>query len=258
MVPITVPQDTASVSTSPPPAVQVHAARLSYGGQALFDDLDFHLPAGCITGLLGPSGVGKSSLVRLVAGLERQEGGRVDCSDGQPLAGRVAWMAQDDLLLPWLTVRENLVLGHRLRRQPPPWREAEAMLARVGLADVAGLRPSALSGGMRQRAALARTLLEDKPVILMDEPFSALDVPTRLRLQDLAADLLQGRTVLLVTHDPLEALRLCHRVQVLSGRPARLSEPLLPDGAIPRAPTEPGLLTLQGRLLEHLHQGAAP
>ncbi len=148
--------------------------------------------------------------------------------DGAGLDGRIALMAQQDLLLPWLSVRDNVLLGHRLRgasraelrrlREP-----AAALLARVGLERDADRLPGTLSGGMRQRAALARTLMEDRPIVLMDEPFSALDVVTRHRLQDLAAELLVGRTVLLVTHNPLEALRLGHRdlrPERSPGRPA--------------------------------------
>jgi len=233
-------------------SVSVHAARLVFAGRVLFDELDFALAGGQTTCLLGPSGVGKTSLVRLLAGLEGGGSGEVRCSDGKPLQGRFAWMAQQDLLLPWLTVRGNITLGARLRGEAVDTAKIETMLATVGLADAGDQRPAALSGGMRQRAALARTLMEDRPVILMDEPFSALDAITRHQLQDAAARLLAGRTVLLVTHDPLEALRLGHRIHVMAGRPARLDEPLEPGGAPPRDPRDPELLALQAELLTRL------
>lgn len=233
-------------------SVSVHAARLVFAGTVLFDELDFELAGGRTTCLLGPSGVGKTSLVRLVAGLAGGGPGNVRCSDGLPLRGRFAWMAQQDLLMPWLTVRGNVALGPRLRDEPVDMAKVDALLELVGLAEAGELRPAALSGGMRQRAALARTLLEDRPVILMDEPFSALDAITRLELQDAAARLLAGRTVLLVTHDPLEALRLGHRIHVMAGRPARLDEPLEPGGAPPRDPRDPELLALQAELLTRL------
>ncbi len=105
---------------------------------------------------------------------------------------------------------------------------------------------------MRQRVALARTLMEDRPVVLMDEPFSALDAITRVRQQNLAAELLTGRTVLLVTHDPLEALRMGHRIHVMAGPPARLGEALVPAGAPPRRVDDPGILEMQGDLLRRL------
>ncbi len=227
-------------------------ARLLYEGVPLFDGLDFTLEAGCCTCLLGPSGVGKSTLLRLIAGLTADATGTVESSDGIPLAGRVALMAQQDLLLPWLDALDNTVLGFRLRAAVPPRAAALALLTRLGLGAAVHLRPSALSGGMRQRVALARTLMEDRPVVLMDEPFSGLDAITRLRLQTLAAEELRGRTVLLVTHDPLEAVRLGHRIFVMTGRPARLSTPLELAGNPPRDPTDPELLRRQGELLDRL------
>jgi putative hydroxymethylpyrimidine transport system ATP-binding protein len=236
------------------PSVAVHAARVEYGGAPLFDDLDFSLAGGRWTCLLGPSGVGKTTLLRLVAGLTRAgEASRIVCSDGGPLAGRIAWMGQQDLLLPWLSVLENTVLGARLRGEAVRDRaKAQALLARVGLDGRAHDRPSSLSAGQRQRVALVRTLMEERPVILMDEPFSALDAITRWRLQEIAAELLAGRTVLLVTHDPREALRLGHYVHVLAGRPARLDRPLEPPGAPVRALDDPALLALEGELIRRL------
>jgi putative hydroxymethylpyrimidine transport system ATP-binding protein len=237
------------------PGVTVVVDRFAYDGAVVFDDFRLHLEAGRCTALLGPSGCGKSTLVRLIAGLLDRAVATSD--DGAPLDGRIAVMAQQDLLLPWLGARDNVLLGHRLRGlRRREWRalaaRAEALLARVGLADSVEARPARLSGGMRQRVALARTLMEDRPVVLMDEPFSALDAITRHRLQDLAAELLEGCTVLLVTHSPLEALRLGHAVYVAHGRPARIGRALLPPGAPPRDATSPALLSLQGRLLNEL------
>ncbi|MDX1711523.1 MAG: ABC transporter ATP-binding protein [Rhodovibrionaceae bacterium] len=238
------------------PGLQITGARLSYGGQLLFDGLGLDLPAGSITALLGPSGVGKTSLLRLIAGLAHSAEGSVAGTDGAPVAGRIAYMAQQDLLLPWLRVRDNICLGTRVRGEAVTAGTREAadrLLDQVGLAGVAEARPSELSGGMRQRTALARTLMEDRPFVLMDEPFSSLDAITRLDLQDLAARLLAGRTVLLVTHDPLEALRLAHRVHVMAGRPARLDAPLEPPGEPPRPEDDTRLLSLQAELLHRLH-----
>ena len=243
------------------PPVHLHAAGLRYGGRVIFEDLDLSLSAGRITCLLGPSGVGKTSLLRLIAGLARGAAGAAVDDAGLPVRDRVAYLAQQDLLLPWLSALDNVTLGNRLRGERltgETLARARALLARVGLSGHEGDRPAKLSGGMRQRVALARTLMEDRPVVLMDEPFSALDAITRYQLQALAAELLAGRTVLLVTHDPLEALRLGHRVQVMAGRPARLDDALEPAGAPPRDPGEPELLTLQAELLKRLSraQGA--
>jgi putative hydroxymethylpyrimidine transport system ATP-binding protein len=232
--------------------IAVRGASLRYGGAFLFQELDFVLPAGRWTCLLGPSGVGKSSLLRVIARLAPLDGGDVVCTDGRPLAGRLAWMSQRDDLLPWLSVLDNVTLGARLRGESADRAKALDLVARVGLLPHKDQLPATLSGGQRQRAALARTLMEDRPVVLMDEPFSALDAITRARLQVLAASLLAGRTVLLVTHDPLEALRLGHRIQVMTGHPARIEGTIEPGGAPPRDLHDPALLARQGDLLARL------
>ena len=268
------------MTTAAPIAVHLHAARLSYRGAVIFEDLDLDLPAGRITCLLGPSGVGKTSLLRLIAGLTDNEGG--DGGDGggggdgallpgtavdqagRAVQDRVAYMAQQDLLLPWASVLGNVLLGPRLRgedRDPDIVQRARGLIAQVGLKGREEVLPARLSGGMRQRVALARTLLENRPIVLMDEPFSALDAITRFALQELAARLLAERTVLLVTHDPLEALRLGHRITVMAGSPARLETALdvLDDvgGAdeLPAPPRDPGnanVLARQADLLKRL------
>lgn len=256
MVDIAVQPNSSSFS------IAIDAARVAFDGTALFEDFHVTLPARRWTCLLGESGVGKSTLLRLVAGLLPPDSDvTVVCDDGQPLTGRCAYMAQQDLLLPWSSVLDNVTLGERLRlgRARAETRErALALLDRVGLGDSANALPSTLSGGMRQRAALVRTLMEDRPVVLMDEPFSALDAITRVRLQELASELLRGRTVLLVTHDPLEALRLGDRIHVLLGRPARLAAPMEMTGATPRSLHDPNVLNGQADLLERLAGSAAP
>lgn len=240
------------------PSVILTGGHLRFAGKEVFRDLNLTLPAGKWTCLLGPSGVGKTSLLRQLAGLRAEDGeleGTVAAGDGTPLADRVAYMAQQDLLLPWATVLENVLIGRKLRGEPirPQDRErALAVLADVGVAAEAGSLPATLSGGMRQRVALARTLFEDRPVILMDEPFSSLDAITRRRLQDLAVNLLAGRTVLLVTHDPMEALRVADDILVLKGSPARIQAPLVPAGKAPRQEDRDGLWPLYAELLQQL------
>jgi putative hydroxymethylpyrimidine transport system ATP-binding protein len=236
----------------PCPGLRITGLGLTYAAQAVFRDLSVHLPGGSFTALLGPSGVGKTSLLRVVAGLDPPEAGSVSADDGAPLAHRVAYRGQRDLLLPWPPVLGNVTLGARLRGEAPDLGRAKTLIAAVGLADRAADLPVTLSGGMRQRAALARTLYEDRPVVLMDEPFSALDTITRAQMQTLAARLLQGRTVLLVTHDPAEACRLAHTLLVLSGSPATLAPPIPVPGLPPRDVDDETVLATEGHLLRAL------
>lgn len=235
-----------------PPGLQIRNLALRYDSRTIFEKLDLDIKGGEFVVLLGTSGVGKSSLVKIIAGLAKPSEGSVAASDGLPLHHRIAYMGQQDLLYPWLNVIQNVMLGSRLRREKGDRPRALDLLARVGLADRATALPSQLSGGMRQRAAIARTLYEDRPIVLMDEPFSALDTFTRARVQDLAAELLQGRTALLITHDPLEACRLGHHLVVLSGHPARLGAPISIHGPTPRAPDDEELLQTQGHLMRVL------
>jgi putative hydroxymethylpyrimidine transport system ATP-binding protein len=238
------------------PGLRMRGLRLTYAEQVIFHDLDVHVPAARLTALLGPSGVGKTTLLRLAAGLDAPEAGSITADDGVPLTGRVAYMGQQDLLLPWLSVLGNVTLGARLRGERVDGARAAHLLERVGLAGRARDLPGTLSGGMRQRVALARTLYENRPVVLMDEPFSALDALTRARIQALAAEVLEGRTVLLVTHDPAEACRLAHLLLVLAGSPARLEPPIYVPGVSPRAVDDPDMLTAQGHLMRTLIDGA--
>jgi putative hydroxymethylpyrimidine transport system ATP-binding protein len=250
-------EGTVSVSRLPAPGFRIVLPQgLALGGAPVLAPLSLEVEAGRTTVLLGPSGSGKSTLLRLAAGLIATPGA-VAAADGAPLAGRIAWMAQQDLLVPWRDALGNVLLGAHLRGERPDADRARALLAEVGLTPAdAGKMPAALSGGMRQRVALARTLMEDRPVVLMDEPFAAVDAPTRHRLQDLAARMLAGRTVLLVTHDPLEALRLADRILLLQGHPATPIALPVPDGAPPRPARDPALLKAQGALLERLAEMA--
>ena len=238
-----------------PPGIELRGLGLRYAGAAVFEQLSLVLPPGEISVLLGPSGVGKTSLLRIIAGLEAPDAGEVRATDGAPLAGRISYMAQQDLLLPWASALKNVTIGARLRGEAEDLAHAAALLGQVGLTHRAAARPAMLSGGERQRVALARTLYEDRPVVLMDEPFSALDAITRVRMQDLAAKLLAGRTVLLITHDPFEACRIGHSFTTLTGSPARLAVPTRLPGIPPRAPDEDKILHLQGELLRQLAQG---
>lgn len=214
-------------------SIYLRNASFNWNGQFLFNQLDLELPAKHWVCLLGQSGVGKSSLLRLLAGLvnPNQATADIECSDHQPLAGRLSYLSQQDSLLPWLNLTQNVLVGFALRAQklsPEKVELAEHWLNRVGLKEKMQAYPDQLSGGMRQRVMLARTLVEKKPLVLMDEPFSALDAITRAQLQELAFEMLQESTVLMITHDPLEALRMSNKMYWMHGQPASLKPVNLP------------------------------
>lgn len=234
------------------------AGRLHSGETPLIDAFDLTLPAGQWSVLLGPSGVGKTSLLRLIAALPSAArlDGEITAYDGAPIAARVAMMAQDDQLLPWASALDNVTICTRLRGERSRLDRAKMLLADVGLAGLAARQPSQLSAGQRQRVALARTLYEDRAIVLLDEPFSALDAMTRHTMQDLAARLLAGRTVVLITHDPAEAVRLADFAWVLTR--AGITPCVLPPGMPPRAPEAAATIAAQAALLQRMRLISAP
>lgn len=248
---------TGAQSQSKPPGIRFQNTVLQLGDAPLIDIERDELPGSQITCLLGTSGVGKSTLLRAIAGLISPTKGTITATDTAALSGRIAFMTQQDGLLPWSSVWRNVALGDRLRGTKPNRDHAVELLASMGLADQADALPFTLSGGMRQRVALARVLYEGRPVVLMDEPFSALDAVTRDRLQALAVERLAGRTVIMVTHDPLEALRVGHQIRVLGGTPANLSPPITPDTVPPRSLTDQALTERHGTLMAKLQGMAA-
>ena len=202
-------------------------------GYRALDDISLSIPAGSFIAIVGPSGCGKSTLLNIAAGLLTPSTGEVRV-DGEPLTGlnrRATYMFQQDALLPWKTVRENVALGLTLGgvARPQAHARADAWLTRVGLAPFAAHYPSQLSGGMRKRAVMAQNWILDRGILLMDEPFSALDVHTRQRMETellglweekTAAIAKTAKTVLFVTHDLEEAIALADEVVVLSAGPA--------------------------------------
>lgn len=240
------------------PGITISNACLQYKNQIVFDQLSFILPAAQTTCLLGPSGIGKTSLLQLIAKLNTAARADIIASDQKSLQSRIAYMPQSHALLPWLNVENNALLSFRLRgkKNSTATEKAKKLLQQFGLIPALKKYPAQLSGGMQQRVALARVLLENKPIILMDEPFSSLDTITRYQLQTLSAQALSSRTVLLITHDPLEALRLGHHIAIMSGRPAQIEYLALEFLKIPppRSLHDPNLLQWQGKLLERLKE----
>ncbi len=227
---------------------------VSIAGTRLIERLDMDIKAGQWSCLLGPSGVGKSTLLYLIAGLAEHVDfeGSITADDKLPLAGRISYMAQTDLLMPWLSILDNALIGSRLRKEAPETEKAEKLLERLGLGAHMHHTPSQLSGGQRQRAALARTLMEEREIVLLDEPFSALDAGTRAQMQELSSQWLADRTVLHVTHDPAEAARLGEQIWLLDREGLRRVE--TPTAAIARPVDDPETLACQGQLLRLLKE----
>lgn len=222
--------------TNPTPLLEIRDVSATYLDRGarlpVLDGVSLSLAEGEFVAVIGPSGSGKSTLLDAVAGLLEPDTGEIRIAGERLPAGarlgRAAYMRQRDLLLPWRTVTDNAALALEVggvRRRDARAR-ARARLGEFGLAEFAGAYPAQLSGGMRQRVAFLRTLLAGRPLVLLDEPFGALDALTRAAMQDwlLARLVGEGRTLLLVTHDVEEAIFMADRVVVLSERPARVVE----------------------------------
>jgi ABC-type nitrate/sulfonate/bicarbonate transport system ATPase subunit len=226
--------------------------------------IDLVVPAGAFLGLVGPSGCGKSTLLRMLAGLLRPTEGSATVAGESVVArpGHAAFMPQKDLLLPWRRALGNAVLGLEVDGVPAAAAAGRALplFERFGLAGFEQAWPSELSGGMRQRLALLRTFLLPRGVLLLDEPFGALDAITRREMVDWLQEvwLADGRTVVFVTHDVEEALLLSDRVDVMSSRPGRIVASLDVPFARPRRPAmvvDPAFVALRGRVLDALEAG---
>jgi len=202
---------------------------------AAVENVSFGIRRGEVVSLIGPSGCGKSTLLGIGSGLNPPSGGRA-CLGGETITQprrEIALMLQKDLLLPWRSVLHNVELGLEVQRRNPAERreQALALLAQCKLEKFVHFYPHEISGGMRQRAALARTLVLNPDVLLLDEPFSALDAQTRVLLRGDLARMLQqhGRTTLLITHDIVEALALSDRIVVMSHRPGTILREIVVD-----------------------------
>ena len=246
--------------------IGLHRLRKVYGTTVAIDSVDLTIEAGHLFFLLGPSGCGKTTLMRVLAGLEPPSGGDVTVDGQAPATARsrkrVAMVPQQPGLLPWRTVRANarLLLDVNRASTPPDAADPTALLQEVGLGDFMDAYPHELSGGMQQRVALVRALALHAPLLVMDEPFAALDEITRAGMRGLLNHLVEGRgvTVFFITHSIAEAVALSDRVLVSSPRPARVVADITVDLPRPRAADvedEPRFVELCAQVRHALHGG---
>lgn len=222
------------------------------------DDVDLSIGTGEFVVLLGPSGCGKSTLLSMVCGLEAPSQGEITL-EGRPVRGPGpdrCMVFQSSSLYPWMSVQDNVAYGLKLRGVPKGERRRVAVdkLTEMGLRDVAGKHPEDLSGGMRQRVAIARSLVMEPQVLLMDEPFGALDVQTRAKMQNIVADAWRTTrtSILFVTHSIDEAVSLADRIVVLTARPARVKAQIEVHLERPRDSRDPEYHQLHSHLIDLL------
>ena len=258
------PNSFLSSGISPYPRIHfmLNVASLSkrFGDLSIFENFDLMLPGNGFTVLIGPSGCGKSTLLNVLTGVSAGDGGEISWC-GKPvlhLREISAYMQQKDMLLPWFSLMENALLPARVAGadMAESGEKAMALFNRLGLEGFENFMPGAISGGMKQRCALVRTLMFERALVLLDEPLSALDAITRRSLQLLLL-MLQvefEKTILMITHDIEEALRLADEILVLSGRPMRILDQFSLSGSKPRRLDDPELIKIKEYVLNLLQQ----
>ncbi|PLY07360.1 MAG: ABC transporter ATP-binding protein [Arcobacter sp.] len=233
---------------------QIQNLNLDFKGKKLFKNLNFDILENKSTVLLGSSGVGKSTLLRCIADLEIENitSGKIVLKEGT----NIAWLSQENSLYPWLSVLDNVQLYHHLKgsKKKQTLQKAKELLEQVNMSKHCDKKTYELSGGQKQRVALARTLMQEANFILMDEPFSALDAITKIQLQDLTCHLLKDKTVLLVTHDPQEAIKLANHIYILKNQQVVLEEAASLEGVLPHQLSNEKLWNLQEKLISKLQK----
>ena len=246
------------------PLLELRGVAKSFGANTVLAPTDLDIAEGAFVSIVGPSGCGKSTLFNIIAGLLGPDAGSVslESRDIVGATGHVGYMLQKDLLVPWRSVEDNITMAARLTRRvtEEDRREARAVASRYGLGEFLDHYPKALSGGMRQRVAFMRTLVTHQKLLLLDEPFGALDAQTRLDMQRWLLDVWRetGRTVLFITHDVDESIFLSDRILVMSPRPGRVVADLANPLGRPRtidALTDPTFVELKSTIMHLLHGG---
>ena len=233
---------------------QIQNLNLHFKAKPLFKNLNFNILENKNTALLGSSGVGKSTLLRCIANLEKENivSGEITLKENT----NIAWLSQENSLYPWLSILDNVQLFYHLKgcKTKETLQKAKEILNQVNMSKHLDKKTYELSGGQKQRVALARTLMQDSNLILMDEPFSALDAITKIQLQDLTCDLLKDKTVVLVTHDPQEAIKLANHIYILENQPVSIKEVANLEGTLPHQLSNEKLWNLQEELISKLKE----
>ncbi|PIR59987.1 MAG: ABC transporter [Candidatus Pacebacteria bacterium CG10_big_fil_rev_8_21_14_0_10_45_6] len=233
------------------------------GKRQVLDNINFRVETGEFVSVIGPSGCGKSTLLHIIAGIDEADSGEVKINDDENFSrlGNIGYVQQKDLLLPWRTVLDNVIFGLELKgvSKTEARQKTREYMETFGLKGFENQYPFVLSGGMRQRAQFLRSVLLHQEVMLLDEPFGALDALTRHQMQEWLFNLWQklGNTLVLVTHDTDEALLLSDRIYVMSKRPAKIIKELKVDLPRPRSHatiTDPKFSKLKAELLAQLHE----
>jgi len=244
--------------------LELSAVAKTFADKMVLAPTDLSIAEGSFVAIVGPSGCGKSTLFNIIAGLLTPDAGevRLEGRDVVGATGHVGYMLQKDLLVPWRSVEDNITMAARLTRKVTSADRAEArqIAQKYGLGEFLDHYPQALSGGMRQRVAFMRTLVTHQALLLLDEPFGALDAQTRLEMQRWLLDVWResGRTVLFITHDVDESIFLSDRVLVMSPRPGRVVADLANPLARPRdldVLTDPDFVALKSQIMHLLHGG---